>query len=154
MMSGNTEEAQDLTQDAFVKAYTALPKMPADLKVKPWLYRIATNVCIDALRRKRLIKWQPWDRFLALFHPLQVSPDSPERQALQQEEREQVRQVFARLTPKHRRCLALREYQGLSYAEIARELETTPNTVKTLLYRAREAFRRHYRQLYPASALA
>ena len=43
MMSGNTEEAQDLTQDAFVKAYTALPKMPADLKVKPWLYRIATQ---------------------------------------------------------------------------------------------------------------
>jgi RNA polymerase sigma-70 factor (ECF subfamily) len=65
-----------------------------------------------------------------------------------------VRQVFARLTPKHQRCLALREYQGLSYAEIARELRTTPNTVKTLLYRAREAFRRHYRQLYPTNALA
>lgn len=153
MMSGDREEARDLTQDSFVKAYMALPRMPADLKVKPWLYRIATNVCIDALRRKRLIKWQSWDGFLAFFHPAQVASDNPERQVINREERDQVRRVFARLKPKHRRCLALREYRGLSYVEIARELRTTPNTVKTLLYRARDSFRRHYHQLYPLGGM-
>ena len=152
MMGGAVEDARDLTQETFIKAFTALPKMPPDLKTKPWLYRIATNVCIDTLRRKRLIAWQRWDRFLTMFHPAQMATDNPERDALHQEEREEVQQVLAQLTPKHRLCLTLREYRGLSYAEIAQVLHTTPNTIKTLLYRARESFRRHYRQLHPQAA--
>ena len=57
---GNREQADDLTQDTFLKAFKALPKMDASLKLSAWLYRIATNTAYDALRRRKLIAWMPW----------------------------------------------------------------------------------------------
>ena len=54
---GDGALAEDLTQQAFVKAYQALPRMPADANRRSWLYRIATNTCYDHLRRKRLLQW-------------------------------------------------------------------------------------------------
>src|SRR5262249_60143645 len=56
---GDREQADDLTQDTFLKAYKALPKMDASLKLSAWLYRIATNTAYDALRRRKLIAWLP-----------------------------------------------------------------------------------------------
>jgi len=57
---GDREQADDLTQDTFLKAFRALPKMDANLKLSAWLYRIATNTAYDALRRRKLIAWLPW----------------------------------------------------------------------------------------------
>src|SRR5258707_5213910 len=57
---GNREQADDLTQDTFLKAFKALPKMDASLKLSAWLYRIATNTAYDALRRRKLLAWLPW----------------------------------------------------------------------------------------------
>ena len=57
---GNREQADDLTQDTFLKAFKALPKMDGNLKLSAWLYRIATNTAYDALRRRKLIAWMPW----------------------------------------------------------------------------------------------
>src|SRR5260221_14726741 len=57
---GNREQADDLPQDTFLKAFKALPKMDANLKLSAWLYRIATNTAYDALRRRKLIGWMPW----------------------------------------------------------------------------------------------
>src|SRR5260370_30397665 len=57
---GDREQALDLTQEVFLKAFRALPKMDASLKLSAWLYKIATNTCYDALRRRRLIAWLPW----------------------------------------------------------------------------------------------
>src|SRR5450755_495559 len=56
---GDRELANDLTQDTFLKAFRALPKMGATLKLSPWLYRIATNTAYDALRRRKLMRWCP-----------------------------------------------------------------------------------------------
>jgi len=140
-LMGNSEDAYDLTQETFLRAYSALPKIRGELRVGPWLYRIATNLCMDQLRRRKLIRWEQLDNLLAVFHPRQAAKDSPERETLRQESRELVHRVLDKLPPKYRACLVLREYQGMSCEEIAVVLGTTRSAVKSLLFRAREEFR-------------
>ena len=143
-LMGSAEDANDMTQDTFLKAYLALSKTSQDLRVGAWLYRIATNVCLDELRHRKLIKWQPWETFVAAFHPTQVAKDSPERDCINRENSEEVQLIFAQMHPKYRMCLILREYHDLSYDEIAEVLNATRAAVKSLLFRAREEFRQVY----------
>lgn len=138
---GNPEEAHDLTQETFLRAYAGLPKIDGELKVGPWLYRIATNLCMDQLRRRKLIRWEAWDSFISMFHPKQVARDNPEKDALRHESRELVHRVLQELPPKYRLCLVLREYQGLSCEEIGEVIGSSRSAVKSLLFRAREEFR-------------
>ncbi len=143
---GDAEDARDFTQDAFVKAYRKLPETLAkgEFQAQAWLYRIATNVCLDELRHRKLVKWQAWESFVSLFHPSQVAKDSPERDCIDRENTEEVQLILDRLHPKYRMCLVLREYHDLSYDEIAEVLSTTRAAVKSLLFRAREEFRQVY----------
>ena len=143
-LMGSAEDAYDMTQDTFLKAYLALPKTSDDLRVGAWLYRIATNVCLDELRHRKLVKWQPWEAFVSVFHPSQVAKDSPERDCINSENQEEVQAILSRMHPKYRMCLVLREYHDLSYDEIADVLSTTRAAVKSLLFRAREEFRQVY----------
>lgn len=152
-LMGNAEDANDLTQETFLRAYAALPKIKGELKVGPWLYRIATNLCMDQLRRRRLIRWEPWDVFTSIFHPRHVARDNPEQDAVRHESRELVQRVLERLSPKYRTCLVLREYDGLSCQEIAEIMGSTRSAVKSLLFRAREEFRQVYHSLEPAAAV-
>lgn len=153
-MLGDAEDARDFTQDAFVKAYRKLPETVAkgNFQAQAWLYRIATNVCLDELRHRRLLKWQAWDSFVSLFHPSQIARDNPERDAMQSETKGEVGQVLDRLSPRYRAALVMREYHGLGYEEIAEVLGTSRTAVKTLLLRARESFRLHYARMHPALA--
>ncbi|MFN8532449.1 MAG: RNA polymerase sigma factor [Dehalococcoidia bacterium] len=141
-MMGNPDDANDLTQDAFLKAYQALPKLGGDVNLGAWLYRIATNTCLDELRRRKIIRWQPWEAFLSAFHPKQVAGDDPERETLRLEDSATVQRVLDRLPPKYRTCLLLREYQDLSCEEIGEIIGASRSAVKSLLFRAREEFRR------------
>jgi RNA polymerase sigma-70 factor (ECF subfamily) len=150
-LMGNSEDAYDLTQETFLRAYAALPKIKGELKVGPWLYRIATNLCMDQLRRRKLIRWEPLDSLLSVFNPRQVAKDNPERESLRRESREMVHRVLEKLPPKYRACLVLREYQGMSCEEIAEVLGTTRSAVKSLLFRAREEFRVVHGKLEPTS---
>jgi RNA polymerase sigma-70 factor (ECF subfamily) len=143
-LMGSSEDANDLTQDTFLKAYLALSRTSQDLRVGAWLYRIATNVCLDQLRHRKLIKWQAWESFVAVFHPTQVAKDSPERDCITRENAEEVQMILAQMHPKYRMCIILREYHDLSYDEIADVLNTTRAAVKSLLFRAREEFRQVY----------
>jgi len=137
-MVGDAEQAQDLTQDTFLKAYKALPRT-SDLVLPAWLYRIATNTALDALRHRRRLTWLPF------------TPDDEERWAdpgadlpTQCAEREAVQSALARLTPSQRACLLLRARDGLSVAETARALGLSPANVKVTLSRAKERFRAAY----------
>jgi RNA polymerase sigma-70 factor, ECF subfamily len=153
-MLGDPEDALDFTQDAFVKAYRKLPATLAkgNFQGQAWLYRIATNVCLDELRHRKLLKWQPWESFVSLFHPSQVARDNPERDAMQTETKHEVEIVLEKLSERYRVALVLREYHGMGYEEIAEIMGTTRTAVKTLLLRAREAFRFHYVKLHPQLA--
>ena len=139
---GDREQADDLTQDVFLKAFRALPKMDASLKVSPWLYRIATNTSFDALRRRRLIAWLPWQD---LDHePADVEGADPQENYGTVE---LVRAALHRMPPQYRAALLMYTQQGLSYGEIARTLNIAESGVKMYLSRARGYFRAHYKAL-------
>lgn len=146
-MLGNPEDALDLTQETFLRAYQALPNYSDEGKVKPWLFRIATNACLDELRRRNVIRWQPWESFMSVFHPKQVARDDPEDDLISKERAEIVSQVLDKLPPRYRLCLLLREYEELSCEEMSEILGTTRGAVKSLLFRARDEFREIYKAI-------
>lgn len=142
-MVGNVQDAQDLTQDSFLKAYRALLRGAQPENLSAWLYRIASNTCLDALRRRRLIHWQPLEKLLTILNV--ASARSPEEQVLQSERRtghqSEIERVLAQLPPRYRMYLILREREGFSYQEIAAATGDSLDTVKVTLYRARERAR-------------
>lgn len=139
---GDREQADDLTQDTFLKAFRALPKMDANLKLSAWLYRIATNTAYDALRRRKLIAWLPWQD---LDHePADVESADPQEMY---GTTELVRAALRRMPQQYRAALLLYTQEGFSYSEIAQALNIAESGVKMYLSRARQSFREHYRAL-------
>jgi RNA polymerase sigma-70 factor (ECF subfamily) len=139
---GNAQDAEELTQESFLKAYRALQRGRQPANLVAWLYRIASNTCLDALRRHRLIHWQPLESVLTV---LNIGGRNPEEQVLrseqQDEQRARIEHVLAQLSPRYRMYLILREREGFSYQEIAAITGDSADTVKVTLYRARERAR-------------
>lgn len=131
-MVGDRSIAEDLTQDAFIKAYRALGNTRPDLNFKAWLYRIATNTAISHLRRQKVIRFIP---FMTGFDP--PSSESVEGAATR---RYDVEQTLHKIPQHYAAALLLRHYQGLSMAETAAVLEITETACKLRLFRARKAF--------------
>jgi RNA polymerase sigma-70 factor (ECF subfamily) len=143
-MIGDPDDAYDLTLTSFEKAYRAWARAPAGAELKPWLYRIATNTCLDELRRRKLVRWLSLDRFVQIFHPSQVAPENPEREVVRGEQTALIRTAIDRLPERYRVCLLLREAQEMSCEEIADVLGMTRGAVKITLFRARERLRQVY----------
>jgi RNA polymerase sigma-70 factor (ECF subfamily) len=135
-MVGDRALAEDLTQDAFVKAYRALPTTRPDLAFKAWLYRIATNTAISHLRRRKLVRWVPF-----LAGQDHATGESIERSVGRKHD---VEQALSQLPQHYAAVLLLRHYQGLSLAETAQALDITENAAKLRLFRARKAFAEVY----------
>lgn len=144
-MMGNAEDAGDLTQECFIRAYRALPQTSDDLNVSAWLHRIAANACLDLLRRRKRIRWLPWEGQGQSDLPLNGHLDDPEREAIRNETQALVQYVLSQMNPRHRLALILREYEGLSCEEIGEIMGLSRSAVKSVLFRAREEFRRIYR---------
>jgi len=134
---GDSAMAEDLTQQVFVKAYRALPRLAADANRRAWLYRIATNACYDYLRRRRLVGWLP----LLERDGLQYPQSNQEKVTGQ---RDAVQRALAKLTPSDRAVLILYSVQGYSTVDISEMLDISQGAVKTRLFRARERFREAY----------
>lgn len=143
----NEADAEDLTVTAFEKALRAWERRPPVAEMRPWLFRIATNACLDELRRRKRVQWQPWNRFISLFHPSQVATDDPEEEAVRHEKAGVVRAALALLPPRDRAALILREYQGMPVDDIGRALGISRGAAKITLFRARERLRSAYVQL-------
>lgn len=140
-MLGNVTEAEDVTQEVFVRAYTQLATYKPAHKFSTWLLSIASHLAIDQLRRRR---------FLAL--PLEDVPllewiadigTGPEQSALQGEQQDEIQAYLQRLPGKYRAVILLRYWYDLSYEEIATALHLTPALVKARLHRARELLARY-----------
>ena len=141
-MTGNAEDAADMTQETFIKAYNSLSAFRGDSKFSVWLYRIATNVCLDFLRsrsRKPTVSLSMEDDDGEEVE-LDIADDSqsPERLLERGLTRDAVRRGLKSLSPEYRQILLLREIQGLSYEEIAEALVLEVGTVKSRIFRARK----------------
>lgn len=147
-LMGNSEDAYDLTQDTFVKAYVALPRTSPDLNLSAWLHRIASNACMDVLRRRKLIRWLPWETFDTNPALEPAADDDPVGEYNQQETSGEVQEILNKLTHKHRMALVLKEYQGMSCDEIGEVMGASRSAIKSLLFRAREEFRQVYLAQY------
>ncbi len=141
-MTGNSEDASDMTQEAFIKAYNSLQSFRGDSKFSVWIYRIATNVCLDFLRsksRRPTVSLSVEDNDGEDVQ-LDVADESqsPELLLDRQMTRESVRRGLETLSPEYRQILLLREIQGLSYDEISQALGLEVGTVKSRIFRARK----------------
>lgn len=133
-VTGNHEDAADAAQDAFVRAFQALPRFRGESSLATWLHRIATNAALDLVRRRPDLP------------PVELPPDQPARDdpAAEVHRREVGRRVQAavgRLPVDYRVVVVLRDFQGLAYEEIARVLQVPIGTVRSRLSRGREALR-------------
>ena len=141
-MVGNEQDALDLSQDAFVKAYTNLPAFRMDSKFSSWLYKLTTNLCLDFLRRQKRQKTVPltYETDDGEEEPLPIPDDrfSPETEAERRELQNAVRAGLSQLPDGQRQILVLRELGQLSYEEIGRQLDLEPGTVKSRIFRARK----------------
>ena len=145
-MMGNREDAQDLAQEAFLNAWRGLDKFKGDSSFSTWLYRLASNACIDhirkAKRRQEVMDAQSLDD--EEFGAIQL-PDSrydPQNELERQELREALEKALQTLPDHQRQVLIMRELSGLSYQEIGDALEMDIGTVKSRISRARLALRK------------
>lgn len=141
---GNHADASDLAQDAFIRAYQALPSFRGDASFATWLYRIVSNVCRDEIRKQQRHKKVSLDE--VMLQPggnpsLMAAEMSPEESAETNEIQYMVQKQLNSLSGDHRLILVMREIQGLSYEEIASSLDCTLGTVKSRLNRARQTLR-------------
>ena len=141
-MTGNREDAQDMAQEAFLKAWRSLPEFRGESKFSVWLYRIVSNVCLDFKRRQSRRPSSSLtvedDEGETLQLDIADESQSPEALLERKLTREAVRRGLASLPDEQRQILLLREIQGLSYEEIGEVMDLEPGTVKSRIFRARK----------------
>ncbi|HLG50926.1 MAG TPA: sigma-70 family RNA polymerase sigma factor [Chloroflexota bacterium] len=140
-------DAEDLTVVVFEKALRAWDRRPPASELRAWLFRIATNVCLDELRRRARAQRQPWAIIRRLLQPAADPSGNPEAEVMRRETASLVRLALARLSPRDRAALILREYHGLSVEEVGRALSISTAAAKITLFRARERLRTAYLDL-------
>jgi RNA polymerase sigma-70 factor (ECF subfamily) len=132
---GSEEEAKDVAQEAFLKAYRALGGFKREARFSSWLYQIATNLCRDRLRRRRTrgtVSLEEMEETGGAI--VETRPGAHDR--LQQEDLARaVRRAIHALGEEQREVVILKEYEGLTFLEIAQALDVPVSTVKTRLYR-------------------
>ena len=146
-MVGDQEDAAELTQEAFLNAWRGLPGFQAESAFSTWLYRLASNVCLDFLRREKRRKSLSLpvvslDQEEAVELEIPDQRYAPEGELERLEQRQAIRDGLARLSEEHRQVLVLRELSGLSYREIAQLLGVEEGTVKSRIARALGARRK------------
>jgi RNA polymerase sigma-70 factor (ECF subfamily) len=140
-MLHDRERALDLCQETFLRLHRHLAEYRSDARLSTWLYRIATNLAIDEIRKSRRSRVLPFRTRREDGEPcepeFQDARPGPEAQVLTEELREEVRAAVAGLPEAYRASLVLRDLQGLSYEEVAEALEVPVGTVKSRVNRAR-----------------
>ena len=142
LMSRNADDAADLLQETFIKVYRALARIPADVNFPAWLYRVARNCCLDEMRRRRRARWTVWDGAQGAAMANLIGGVDPERVALDREGNTAVKAILTRMSVRNREALILRECKGMSCEEIGAVMGISRKAVKSMLFRARDEFRR------------
>lgn len=148
-MLGNRHEAEDMAQEAFIRAYVNINSFNQDLKFSTWLYRIATNLCIDRIRKKKpdyyLDAEVSGTDGLTMYSQLASDSPLPEKELESLELQETVQKEIMKLPEKYRSVIVLKYIEELSLNEISEILDMPLGTVKTRIHRGREALRQQLR---------
>jgi RNA polymerase sigma-70 factor (ECF subfamily) len=142
-MVRNVDDAEDLTIEAFAKAFKNLEKFKKDYTFSTWLFRVATNNCIDFIRKKKLDTMSinadiTKDDGDSISIDIKDKNLDPQEEAIKSQKIELVRKFVNLLPAKYQKLVKLRYFEELSYDEIAKELDAPLGTVKAQLHRARE----------------
>ena len=148
-LTGSEHEAQDVYQDAFLKAYKSIGNFRFECSFYTWIYRIVTNLCLDQLRKKQVRKEDApvaTDASGEQFDVLDRVPDgragaNPERDLMRRELGHRINSALERLTPRERMVFELKHYHGLKLRTVGEILNTTEETAKNTLFRATQKLR-------------
>ncbi|HEX7064107.1 MAG TPA: RNA polymerase sigma factor SigW [Bacillales bacterium] len=150
-MVGNRQEAEDLGQEAFLRAYLNIDSYDSSKKFSSWLFRIATNLSIDRLRKKKpdyhLDAEIAGSEGLTMYSRLAADGDLPEDQVVSLELQETIQEEIMQLPPKYRSAIIMKYIEDLSLKEIGEVLNIPVPTVKTRIHRGREALRKRLRHV-------
>ena len=139
---GNIHDAEDTTQEAFIRAYQFFDRFDADRPLAPWLKQIAANVCLNRLEGQKSVS--------LLDDELAPAPDpnpGPEALTVLRNRDERIRDELLHLPPRYRIVIELRHFQDLSYEEIAKELNRPLSGIKSDLFRARKLLAERLRDI-------
>jgi RNA polymerase sigma-70 factor (ECF subfamily) len=129
--TGDMADAQDASQETFLRAYRYLHRLDTDRPIRPWLMRIAVNVCCDLFRRRQA------DRNSDLAPAPDTSPETPHTQLAADEDKRRLRAALGGLPEKQRAAIVLRDIEGLTTREVAEVLGSSESTVRVQISRAR-----------------
>jgi RNA polymerase sigma-70 factor (ECF subfamily) len=148
-LTGNHSDAEDLTQEAFLRAFRFFDNYRRDLPFENWLYRIMSNLFVDELRRRPKARVQSLDAPVGndatsesnAFLEIPDTRENPERVVLHEELDEQIQKALASLPPDFRMTVILADIEGMSYEEISETMRCSLGTVRSRLHRGRKLLR-------------
>jgi RNA polymerase sigma-70 factor, ECF subfamily len=150
-MLGNRHEAEDIAQETFIRAYVNINSFNINLKFSTWLYRIATNLCIDRIRKKKPDYYLDAEVSgadgLTMYSQIAADTALPEEELESLELQETIQKEISKLPEKYRSVIVLRYIEELSLNEISEILDLPLGTVKTRIHRGREALRQQLRHV-------
>lgn len=140
-MVNNADDADDLTIEAFGKAFKNIQQYTPNFAFSTWLFKIATNNCIDFIRRKKASHIpieQSGEEIDSIPLPIHADSPDPEENMINQQKINRMRDVVSKLKPRYRQLVEMRYFDEMSYEEISEKLNLPIGTVKARLFRARE----------------
>lgn len=153
-MLGNSQDAEDIAQETFMRVYANLHRFDDQYKISTWIYRIANNLCIDLIRKRKVRRNQfSFDAEITgtdgldLYDTIHDDDPSPEQQLITSELQNKVKDAILSLSPKYRTIMILKYIEDLSLQEISDIVGLPVATVKTRVHRGREALRKKLRSL-------
>jgi len=145
-LMGNEKDAEDCAQETLLRVWTSLSSFRGQAKFSTWVYRIAVNLCLDELRKRRRQQADSLEEMKESGFDVPDGSSDAQSLAEQKETRQVITRVLNRLSDEHRTMLVLRDVQGFSYEEIAEMLSLPLNTVKSRISRARSNFCKEFRE--------
>lgn len=142
-MMNNPEDAKDISQDVFIKAFKNIAKFDGKSSFSTWIYRIAVNTCIDEIRKRKGKDTLSMDKEIegeenSFANQLESNEPTPEVQFLDKEKSIAIQNAINKLSLEHKTMITLRDLQGLSYTEISEAVGISIGTVKSRITRARK----------------
>lgn len=138
------QEAKDISQEIFIKVYRNLPKFDEKSAFSTWLYRIAVNTCIDALRKNKIKQTVSLEQHTEQNQTIAYTTETPENVYLNKEKQNTIMEALQNLSPEHKAIILMRDIQNMTYGEIAECLSVSLGTVKSRIARAREQFKKEF----------